>query len=211
MLTTIPFSGFYGSGHDDELDQALDRMFTDRATGCEVNTDLRDRAYDACHWPKVFDRYAKVYAEALANECEIDMTFESLRSPREYNFSTDLIFCQISLEEVRRLRAETNEKNLRDTIRERFTSRSGFHSFYSNDLDHWDEIETWDHNEVGTLLEAYIQQVCDGAFNWESEMALMEMAQGNGYFDTWISNATPGISRLFAIHDYLENRKERAA
>jgi len=213
MLTTIPFSGFYYSIHEGELDRTLEQMFSDRESGCRRNEGLEARVQSKCDWTLVSANYAAAYAAAMADEFKIAMTFESLKSPSEYNFTTDVIYCEISLDEVRRLRAETSEKAFRDKIRERFTSYDGFISFYSNDLDEWDEIETWDHNEVGTLIEAYVEQESYGSdgFDQHVELGLMERASTNGDFDTWISSATPGIERLYNIHDYLESRKERAA
>ncbi|MBC7198081.1 MAG: hypothetical protein H5U32_02415 [Pseudomonas balearica] len=205
MLTTIPFSGFYQSFHDSSLDDALDQMFSDRDTGCWVNHKLRDRAFGACQWGLVHGNYAAAYAKALADEFKIALTFESLKSPREYNFDTDRIFCEIELDEVKRIRAETSEKALRDKVRERFTPCDGFIPFYSANLDNWDEIETWDHNEVGTLIEAYVDEQAPGFDMW-AEYDLMESARANGRLDEWIIQATPDIGRLFTIHDYLQER-----
>ena len=213
MLTTIPFQGFYNSIHDAELDDTLERMFSDRDTGCQRNEKLEARVHDKCRWHLVHNAYALSYANAMADEFKIAMTFESMKSPKEYNFTTDVIYCEISLDEVKRIRAETNEKAFRDKIRERFTSYDGFISFYSNDLDDWDEIETWDHNEVGTLIAAYVEQESEqlrgDTFDQFAELELMESPRCNGDLESWISDATPDIERLFKIHDYLEARKGR--
>jgi hypothetical protein len=210
MLTTIPFSGFYNSLHDRSLDDALDQMFSDPAAGCSINHKLRDRAFDACQWGLVHGNYALNYANALAAQFKIAMKFESLQSPKEYNFTTDRIFCEIELDEVKRIRAETSEKALRDKVRERFTPCDGFIPFYSANLDNWDEIETWDHNEVGTLIEAYVEQESEllrsDGFDQFAELELMESARCNGRLDEWIIQATPDIGRLFTIHDYLQER-----
>lgn len=205
MLTTIPFSGFYESHHDAELDDALDRMFSDRGTGCTVNGPLRDRALGACQWGLVHGNYAAEYARALAEKFKIAMKFESLQSPREYNFATDRIFCEIELEEVKRIRSATDEKAFRDEARNRFTSRSGFISFYSPDVDDWGDIDDWDHNQVGTLIAAYIDEQAMG-FDMGAEYDLMESARCNGRLDEWIIQATPDIGRLLTIHDYLQER-----
>lgn len=89
----------------------------------------------------------------------IGLQFESMDSPREYNFTTDRIFCHIPLKTVRALfkasKAE-NHMSLRAAIRERFTSCDGFISGYPNGLDSWlaKPLQEWDHNEIGTLLVA---------------------------------------------------------
>lgn len=205
MLTTIPFSGFYQSFHDADLDDALQQMFTNWETGV-CNDKLFARAYDMVRWSLVHANYAAAYAKGLADEFKIAMTFVNLDSPREYNFETDRIFCEISLDEVKRLRAETSEKPFRDLARARFTSRSGFISFYSPDVDEWGDIEGWDLNQVGTLLEAYIEEQHGDRFDQQAELDIMESARCNGRLDEWIIKATPGIGRLLTIHDYLQER-----
>ncbi len=53
-----------------------------------------------------------------------------------------------------------NSETLVKLIRERFTSRDGFCSFYSNDIDEWKEKEVteWDEIELGTLLDAWLME-----------------------------------------------------
>lgn len=89
----------------------------------------------------------------------IGLKFESMDSPREYNFATDRIFCHIPLKTVRALFKASKAENhisLRAAIRERFTSYDGFISGYPNALDSWlsKPLQEWDHNEIGTLLVA---------------------------------------------------------
>ncbi|MBU0564894.1 MAG: hypothetical protein KJ890_15500 [Gammaproteobacteria bacterium] len=204
MLTTLPFSGFYQSFHDADLDDALQQMFTDDHGIC--NDKLFARAYGMVRWGLVHANYAAAYAKDLAYEFKVALTFHKLESPREYNFETDRIICEISLDEVKRLRAETSEKPFRDFARQRFTSRSGFISFYPPDVDGWGDIETWDLNQVGTLLEAYIEEQHGGRFDHVDELEIMESARANGRLDEWIIKATSGIGRLLTIYDYLQER-----
>lgn len=89
----------------------------------------------------------------------IGLKFESLQSPREYNFTTDRIFCHVPLKTVRAMfkaSAAEDHKRLCARIAERFTSYDGFHSFYRTELNAWlsKPVRDWDHNEVATLLEA---------------------------------------------------------
>ncbi|CAD5377318.1 conserved hypothetical protein [Pseudomonas sp. OF001] len=209
MITTVPFAGFYGSLHESELDSALEQMFTDRDTGCHLNAGLYDRAYWSIDWQMVHTKYAAAYVDAFAHKFGIKMTFESLSSPREYNFTTDRIFAEISLDEVKRLRAETSEWTLRNKVREQFTSCDGFISSYPNDLDEWDSIETWDHNEVGTLLLAYVEDA-DPDFDQYAEIYLMGHVRDNGRYDEWFYDCGPKVHRLLNVHDYLEARSRRA-
>lgn len=120
----------------------------------------------------------------------IGMTFESMDSPREYNFTTDRVYGLVPLKVMRELfkRSKTEgHKTLAALIADRFTSYDGFSSFYSNDVDSWLEkagrLQDWDHNELGTLLIAALQ------------MAGADMESGD-YYESF-----PGKVRELTIGD----------
>jgi hypothetical protein len=96
-------------------------------------------------------------------ECpSVGIAFGEMESPREYNFTTDRVFGRVRLSTMRDLfnrSAADRHETLSRVIRERFTSRSGFVSFYSNDVRDWVKkpLRDWDHNEYGTLLWAALE------------------------------------------------------
>jgi hypothetical protein len=205
MLSTIPFSGFYDSLHSDAIDQAEQYLFTDRDTGCERNEGLEMRLYYSCNYSAVQLEYAKEYAERFGLEFEIKLQFESMESPREYNFSTDQIYVTISESEVHRLYALCDSQALAELAKQQFTSRSGFISFYSPCIADWGAVATWDHNQVGTLLEC----IAGTDFDCWGEFELMDSALGNSAIESWIIDNTPDMPRLYRVFDYLETRKHR--
>lgn len=78
----------------------------------------------------------------LSNLGMVDsMTYESMTSPKYYNFATDRLFANVkmSADWVLKMRAfiRENEEWLRNRIREDWSSRDGFWSFTDNDLDDW--------------------------------------------------------------------------
>ena len=210
MLTTVPFSGFYDSLHSSEVDQAIEQMFSDDSG--EPNEGLSEVLQRQCDYRQVFTRYAKSYVEAFAAEFKLtSLAFDELNSPSEYNFTTDRVFANISLDDARRIYSETSAAALAQLAHDKFTSRDGFASFYDADVSTWGALETWDHNQVGVLLQAYAKEQASGAdgFDQWAEYNLMEGAYNNGYLDNWISDATPDIDRLYKIHDYLQKRDAR--
>lgn len=215
MLTTVPFAGFYNSIHDSELDDTLDRIFSDKASGCDLDPHgLRSRAFDAMPWGDVHREYAEKFCEHFAHKTGIALTWESMTSPREYNFSTDRIFATIEPAEVLRLLRELPSGELAEEAAERFTSRSGFISSYSADVDSWGPVETWDHNQVGTIVAAYVQHKFademgrDGS-DWLDYEIVATMSE-NGEVEMLMFEAQDGaFARLANIHDYLEKRAER--
>jgi methylglutaconyl-CoA hydratase len=119
---------------------------------------------EAMDYRKAYESYARDYAaaalralnEALPEGYAIKWDFESLDSPREYNFSTDRLFVTLPLGHLETLREYAGDDALREVIEHRFTSRDGFISSYSNNLDDWKAkpLAEYDHNEAGAVLQA---------------------------------------------------------
>ena len=191
MLTTIPFAGFYESLYSGELDHVQERFVeyeVEKNPG--LNPDIPNEALWHCaDYGKAYDHIARAYVDQFNQhlideyELDLDLKFESMTSPREYNFQTDRIFCEISEENVRKLREAVSDPALRHAIKERFTSRSGFISSYDNDLDDWStDLLTWDHNKLGTLLVALLDD--DEGWDWK----IWERMQDRNVFDTAFDN-----------------------
>ena len=148
MLATIPFSGFYESVHMDALER-------------------EGEYYPGADWRKVFFGYAGAYAAEYLHAAGITGRFESLESPREYNFSTDRIFVDIPADEVRRMLAAVDPETLAQVAKARHATRSGFISFYSPLVGNWGLVDDWDCNQIGTLIIAFVDdderdwQICE--------------------------------------------------
>lgn len=166
MKTCLPgFPGFYCSILNDAIDSDIAYSEDDGIREVEkVDREAISRA--ACR--------------LFAHEIGVNMEFESLWSPREYNFMTDRIFAEIPQEEVSRIFSATDRGKLAEAIREQFTSRDGFISFYSASLGDWPkDITQWDHNQVETLLLAYCQtKDLDLGQIWET---VIEKLSANGH------------------------------
>lgn len=207
MITTIPFSGFYYSLHDGALDSALESIFSDDSG------NTRDAiiyvAQNVTDWRIVQNRYAADYAVAFAEEFNLPLQFESMESPREYNFSTDIVYCTISAENAAWLFNTCDKTLLAKIARETFTSRSGFISFYSPDFTQWGDVLAWDHNQLGVLIRAHVEEQNPDFDQW-AEFELMESAQCNGSLENWIFESNPeNLNRLARINDYLNTREGR--
>jgi len=205
----IPFSGFYNSIHDSNIDSAIEQMFSDDS-GTE-NAGLSARVHDKCNFFYVRLEYAKHYASAFADEFELpSLAYKTTDSPREYNFTTDRIVCTLAIDDVLKIYDETDTATMNAAANAWFTSRDGFISFYSPDWQNeWGDILTWDHNQLACLLSAYVETVSNDEFDQWKENDLMESAQCNGDFDSWISENTDGIERLYKISEYLRTRQAR--
>jgi hypothetical protein len=202
MLSTIPFLGFYETVHDNAIDRAIESLFEDDNGDC--NSDLINHFYSSncIDSEKVRTEYAKDYVQAFAIATKLQLTFDELISPREYNFQSDRIFVDITPESISKLFASVDKDVLSQYIKEEYTSRSGFISYYSPDLNEWPaDVTEWDHNQLGTLITV--------AVDFDEEK-YMEEVNGSGNVDSWVYSALKekGI-RLSNIAVYLRARQER--
>lgn len=221
MIIQIPFSGFYNSIHSSNIEYELDSgVFTDHATGCANNDRLSELACNSIDWHGLYLDYAREYVANFNSNFNLNLVFESMQSPKEYNFSTDRIFCEISPKELKQLVRQTSKDILSKHAKAMFTSRDGFSSFYDNNYLTWGKIEAWDYNQLHCLLMAWLEQnhsnidycmISGGVADWyEHEMYLMDDSQGNGFYSELIYKYCAD-KRLFTVSDYLNKRAERIA
>lgn len=168
------FPGFYNTifqydGEDYDID----------SYNKENETDL---GYEDFEWDyKDYDtRVSKSFVSRVEKELKqylpIEIEFQQVSSPREYNFDNDSIYISVSLDidvlieliKDRREAATVYFKN-------KYTSRSGFISFHSNDVSDWTNkeyiLEKPDHR-IGALLNClcYCEIDADDIIYWaESE------------------------------------------
>ncbi len=208
-LTTIPFSGFNNTIHscyfDSNIEQRID--YFEELTGYPMSDDLVNLA-----WDSQYDSiaYARRYADSLLTELGLTGIFDALQSPREYNFATDRIFVNLNDASVFKMLFETDFDIMNKICVKKFTHRSGYISHYSTDWQTWGDFGNWDHNQIGTLLDAWIMTTEPGCvYDFEygvNEAEIMESATGDGFIDSCIDSP----DRFWKIHNYLSHdRVER--
>lgn len=184
-LSQIPFMGFYYSWYDREIDLQIEaaaenRLETDpRGIPPHLKDKLND-IYQSCFsvnrcYPEISQKYVKEFNAWFLDEYEIDLglKFESLQSPKCYNFETDRIFAWIDDAALPALEKLT-EGRFGKWLYERMRARDGFIPHYSNSLTQWYEekaFEDWDFNQLGLLLEFLFEgEGNDNAFSVFEEM-----------------------------------------
>lgn len=184
METRVPFAGFYESRYSQMLDNASEQEAEElvkRQSSAEFypksfvpeplerldEREVSDILCDVADYSAAYRQIAKDYVEAFDEKAsgalgiELGLDYSLMTSPAYYNFETDRVFATIKPEAVQAMfeRSEAEEhKALAAVIKRRCTSRSGFISWYSNDLDEWlaKPVAEWDHNEVEILLIAML-------------------------------------------------------
>ena len=137
VKTTINFGGFYNSIHDDNIEWACESYFTDDDGNCDWDIIL-----DSVDFKKIrgvyIDLYCDLFSDWLKENYNLAIKFKniSLSSPREYNFETDKILCDINqVENESLINAMYAKPAFLDWVKDRTKSRSGFISFYDfNDV-----------------------------------------------------------------------------
>jgi len=202
FLSVIPFSGLYNSWHDESINHEIKMMFMDDH-GIE-NDALSNRVFESCNFKALHSDYAKDYAEHFAHITGLRLHFDALKCPREYNFVTDRIFCTMNRNILTKLYIETDKDALKTICRESFTSCDGFMSYYDPDFKTWGLLSTWDHNQIGALLSAWMKtnghDIEDIGYN------IIESMSCNGRITQLIERHTPDIGKLYTISDYLRNK-----
>lgn len=154
----IPFDGFYESWIDDMIDNEIEMQLEDMEKDFdEVEVKINREA--------IARAYVKLYEATLEEQLEhvgkphliVGLGFKELISPREYNFMTDRILGTVNdrgrLRHIYHVLCGDSHHLDRD-IKEQFSSRSGFASFYDDFANNWRDkpLRQWDANELSVLL-----------------------------------------------------------
>lgn len=203
----IPFAGFYYSIHDDEITREIENIADYFAEDCrrDIPESLMNLFWDAADFAAAQGEYAATYVSAFCDEYLPGAEYSGMDSPLKYNFATDRVFAKIPRDTVAMLWRKTDKAILDRIVRERFTSRDGFISHYCNNWRDWGKLSTWDHNQLGTLLLAYLETESGETWDDWKEYGLMECYGG-------ISNAlwaNDKANRAWRIFDYLRERSCR--
>lgn len=189
----VPFAGFYGSCHSERIDSVEERMF-EGDDGQLISDHLYELFWSGVDYSHVFEQYARQWVAALAAETGIAMDFEEMTSPREYNFETDRVFAKVSRSDLAKMLRAVRGKRLAAAIREHCTSRSGFCSFYPNDIRRWPPVADWDHNHVGIVLECYLDLLYERRQIELNETDLAAEHIGDEDIENWLCQGTDGCS-----------------
>ncbi len=148
----IPFDGFYESITDSLIDDVIELETYNREEDNQPPFD-----HFVVNFEAIASAYVSRFTTYLKDEYELDiqLTFKDLKMPKEYNFTTDLICCEIDEQNLIKLHAWALDNiNLQKAVYDMFSSRDGFVSFYTEFVEEWQTkpVLQWDHNELTVLF-----------------------------------------------------------
>lgn len=204
------FTGYYHSifnesdrviDSEQELSESEYKEYYDDLFNTGVTYEFfQNNLWEYVSFSEAFKEASRSIAHALPSlDCAgviKDTDFESLQSPREYNFNTDSINLKVTFS-PKKLEKYLNENLVEFTeyIQSRYTSRSGFSSWYSNDVTDWLDISEYGAHEVGSVLQFVIfNEYGDES---EAEMALYENSYCYEDFHNYRELDTEGMIEAF--------------
>lgn len=168
--TWLPlFPGFYHTLFEfDEIGEFHFALDSRAETGLKGELDISDLKFDYKRYKadvvKNCGQAIEGYLSNIGFKCSFK--FVEIISPREYNFTNDRAFFEVSMteDEFQKLIGliYENEDAIDEYIYERYTSMSGFHSFHSNRFAAWEkELNGFenlmeDAHKFGAILDALL-------------------------------------------------------
>jgi hypothetical protein len=131
--TNIRFHGFYNSIHEDNIYFAIDSYYADDNGYYDYESIA-----DNIDYPTIHKDYISVFTDDfkswIKDNYDLDIDFKDLllNSPQFYNYSTDVINCNISDRDNSLLMITfKRDKDFISYLEDRTTSRDGFISHYT--------------------------------------------------------------------------------
>jgi len=180
----IPFPGFYESLlssiiEDFEREEAESKA--QQFLPADKQNELRDVLFDQqclgayLDYRRAEHAICEEYAESFARQLkgltgtDIRYSFSIMTSPKEYNFVTDQLFLFVEREDLMAILEKVRGDLLDEEAVRMFTSRDGFRSSYSSDVDSWGTPDTWDHSQWYCALVATQDLDPEQSFDWRGD------------------------------------------
>ena len=168
VQTFLPvFNGFYNTLFENIIDNATEFAIDDYNEQNNTLLNYDDFNFNFDSIMQEICKYTVSKIEEKLNEIGINCTinFETLISPREYNFSNDSINIEINFKKFSQV-IEILEQNydlFTQYIKDNYTSCSGFISSHSSYASDWmedlrDDAENETH-KVGAVLDFILQEI----------------------------------------------------
>jgi len=181
------FEGFDYSWIDSEFDnvaQMESEYYSEEYNLSDEKKEEIREDYFSQNFEELKEEICKVYAQNYFNDIEfetdieLDAEFESLGSQQTWLCRLDRFFVEVPTNKAQSLLKwifNNKYQELKEIVRDRFTSRDGYIPHYSKHLNEWGKISRWDHNQIGTALLVFFD---DSSFNYDIHEKVSEVIYG---------------------------------
>ena len=120
----LNFGGFYDSVHSDLIDTEIENIL-------ETEELTYDEICDYIDFRRIYREYSKRFVDNFNDNFDLNLKFSHLIQPKEYNFKTDEILVEMSMQDYNYLFLDTNQDKLNHKITKATTNRDGYSAFYN--------------------------------------------------------------------------------
>lgn len=188
IKTYLPiFSGFYGTLFEDIIDSEEENIFEENESYTTDNVEFDYKTFKE----DISKQCVGVFEDAFNRDMhtKLSVSFESLFSPKFYNFENDSINVAISLSQddfdTVISAIKENKTEISEQLKEKYSSRDGFSSFHSTDLDEWIEdltLEFENEEDCSHKWGAILEILCD-VLDIIDEEEMVDKVRGNVSLD----------------------------
>ena len=188
IKTFLPqFTGFYSTLFEDIIDSEVDYILEGEETYTTDNVEFDYKTFK----DDISKQCVGVFEDAFNRDMhtKLSVSFESLFSPKFYNFENDSINVSISLSQndfnAIISAIKENKTEISEQLKEKYSSRDGFSSFHSTDLDEWIEdltLEFENEEDCSHKWGAILEILCD-VLDIIDEEEMVDKVRGNVSLD----------------------------
>lgn len=184
--TFLPiFDGFYGCPFTEGIEERELEFWA------EDYPEIKEDIWEFVDYEEFHNSIAESFCDeigAILMEMNLieSYNFESLHSPRFYNYSNDSVNVEFTINPINRIKILSYLKNnfaeFTEFIKDKYTPCSGFIPHYSNDAKEWYNEESLNHyHKLGQILNFILMN--DGI----QEADIFENIQCNGSYNFYIN------------------------
>ena len=188
IKTFLPqFTGFYSTLFEDIIDSEEENIFEENESYTTDNVEFDYKTFK----DDISKQCVGVFEDAFNRDMhtKLSVSFESLFSPKFYNFENDSINVSISLSQndfnAIISAIKENKTEISEQLKEKYSSRDGFSSFHSTDLDEWIEdltLEFENEEDCSHKWGAILEILCD-VLDIIDEEEMVDKVRGNVSLD----------------------------
>ena len=120
----LNFGGFYDSVPSALIDTEIENIL-------ETENLEYDQICDYIDFKAIHLEYAKRLVDAFNDNFDLNLKFEELIHPKEYNFTTDIIIVDMAFQDYNYLFIDTDQDELKNKITKATSNRDGYSAFYN--------------------------------------------------------------------------------